>query len=85
MEEMYCPSGMIHEKLVSIFQGGNRPARSACWLPNDVWVTSDIAPERTDVLRLEDDVQATSNDPEHNDISRLDEVKRRKSMLINAY
>ena len=50
----------------------------------DVWVTSGD-PERNDILRLEDDVQATSDDPERNDILWLDEVKRQKSMLINAY
>ena len=50
-----------------------------------MWVTSDIGPERNDILRLEDDVQAASDDPERNDILWLDEVKRRKSMLINAY
>ena len=52
---------------------------------SDVWVTSDVDPERNDILRLEDDVQASSDDPERNDILRLDEVKRWKSMLINAY
>ena len=45
----------------------------------------DDDPERNDILRLEDDVRATSDDPERNDILRLDKVKRRKSMLINAY
>ena len=50
----------------------------------DVWVTSGD-PERNDILWLEDDVQASSDDPERNDILRLDEVKRQKSMLINAY
>ena len=50
-----------------------------------MWVTSDIGPERNDILRLEEDVQAASYDPERNDILWLDEVKRRKSMLINAY
>ena len=50
-----------------------------------MWVTSDVDPERNDILRLEDNVQETSDDPERNDILRLDEVKRWKSMLINAY
>ena len=50
-----------------------------------MWVTSDVDPERNDILRLEDDVQAMSDDPERNDLLRLDEVKRRKSVLINAY
>ena len=52
---------------------------------HDVWVTSDVDPEHNDILRLEDDVQAMSDDPERNDLWRLDEVKRRKLMLINAY
>ena len=66
VEKMYGPSGMVHEELVGIFQGGNRPAKSACRLRHDVWMTSDVGPERNDILWL-------------------DEVKRRKSMLINAY
>ena len=51
----------------------------------DVWVTPDVDPERNYILRLEGGVQASSDDPERNDILQLDEVKRRKSMLINAY
>ena len=37
------------------------------------------------ILLLEEDVRATSDDPERNDILRLDEVKRQKLMLINTY
>ena len=60
-------------------------ADSQAWSKIDVWVTSDVDPERNDILRLEDDVQAVCHDLERNDILRLDEVRRRKSMLINAY
>ena len=48
-------------------------------------MTPDVDPERNDILWLEGGVQASSDDPERNDILRLDEVKRRKSMLINTY
>ena len=34
---------------------------------------------------FEPDVWVTSEDPERNDILRLEEMKSRKSMLINTY
>ena len=58
---------------------------SQAWSKIDVWVTSDVDPERNDILRLEGGVQASSDDPERNDTLRLDEVKRRKSVLITTY
>ena len=61
VEKVYGSSGVGHEELVGVFQSGNRPARSACRLRHDVWVTSGD-PERNDILRLEDGVQAVSND-----------------------
>ena len=64
---------------------GGWPSAVRLLMRHDVWVTSDDDPERNDISRLEGDLRATSDDPERDDILQLDEVKRRKSMLINTY
>ena len=64
---------------------GGWPSAVRLLMRHDVWVTSGDDPECNDISQFEGDARVTSDDPERDNILRLDEVKRRKSMLINTY